>query len=164
MQHIVFCRINLEQQYYYDEQLGTRFDDLPFEYYNRCRKLDAKEVIDIFDSRREGSVFYLQGSAVIGEKTEFVEWRVIYDTNKKVFITDYDPAKSIKYILDNIEFSMYFINQRHPYAIKKYAKQAKVQGFRPGHAPKKMVEEMYGSRAFEDAINEQLNKKFATQT
>ena len=52
------------------------------------------------------------------------------------------------------------VNTKVAAELKKYAKQAKVQGFRPGHAPKKMVEEMYGSRAFEDAINEQLNKKF----
>lgn len=47
--------------------------------------------------------------------------------------------------------------------LKKYAKQAKVQGFRPGKAPKHIVEQMYGGRAYEDALNEQLNKKFVDQ-
>ncbi len=44
--------------------------------------------------------------------------------------------------------------------LKKYAKDAKVQGFRPGKAPKNIVEQMYGGRAYEDSLNEQLNKKF----
>lgn len=44
--------------------------------------------------------------------------------------------------------------------LKKYAKDAKVQGFRPGKAPKNIVEQMYGGRAYEDSLNEQLNKQF----
>jgi len=44
--------------------------------------------------------------------------------------------------------------------LKKYAKDAKVQGFRPGKAPAKVVEQMYGGKAYEDALNNQLNKKF----
>ncbi len=47
--------------------------------------------------------------------------------------------------------------------LKKYAKQAKVPGFRPGKAPKHIVEQMYGGKAYEDALNEQLNKKFVDQ-
>ncbi|MDD3266909.1 MAG: trigger factor [Burkholderiales bacterium] len=44
--------------------------------------------------------------------------------------------------------------------LRKYAKEAKVQGFRPGKAPKNVVEQMYGGRAYEDSLNEQLNKSF----
>jgi len=47
--------------------------------------------------------------------------------------------------------------------LKKYAKQAKVQGFRPGKAPKHIVEQMYGGKAYEDALNEQINKNFVDQ-
>lgn len=44
--------------------------------------------------------------------------------------------------------------------LRKYAKDAKIQGFRPGKAPKHIVEQMYGGRAYEDSLNEQLNKQF----
>lgn len=44
--------------------------------------------------------------------------------------------------------------------LKKYAKDAKVQGFRPGKAPANIVEQMYGGKAYEDSLNTQLNKKF----
>lgn len=47
--------------------------------------------------------------------------------------------------------------------LKKYAKDAKVQGFRPGKAPKHIVEQMYGGKAYQDALNEQLNKQFVDQ-
>ena len=44
--------------------------------------------------------------------------------------------------------------------LRKYAKDAKIQGFRPGKAPKNVVEQMYGARAYEDSLNDQLNKQF----
>lgn len=44
--------------------------------------------------------------------------------------------------------------------LKKYAKNAKIQGFRPGKAPHNIVEQMYGGKAYEDSLNEQINKKF----
>jgi trigger factor len=47
--------------------------------------------------------------------------------------------------------------------LKKYSRQAKVQGFRPGKAPKHIVEQMYGGQAYEDALNEQINKTFVDQ-
>ncbi len=47
--------------------------------------------------------------------------------------------------------------------LKKYAKQAKVQGFRPGKAPSHIVEQMYGAKAYEDALNHQLNHNFVAQ-
>lgn len=47
--------------------------------------------------------------------------------------------------------------------LKKYAKDAKVQGFRPGKAPKHIVEQMYGGKAYQDSLNEQLNKQFVDQ-
>ena len=49
---------------------------------------------------------------------------------------------------------------------KTYQKQKKditVQGFRKGHAPRKMVEKMYGEGVFfEDAINSILGDMLAT--
>jgi trigger factor len=47
--------------------------------------------------------------------------------------------------------------------LRKYAKQAKIQGFRPGKAPKHMIEQAYGGRAYEDALNKQLNKDFVAE-
>lgn len=44
--------------------------------------------------------------------------------------------------------------------LKKYSKEAKLPGFRPGKAPHKVVEQMYGGRAYEDSLNDLLNKKF----
>lgn len=44
--------------------------------------------------------------------------------------------------------------------LKKYAKDAKIQGFRPGKAPAKMVEQVYGGKAYEDALNDHINRKF----
>src|SRR6185437_461406 len=44
--------------------------------------------------------------------------------------------------------------------LKKYAKKAKIQGFRPGKAPQNIVEQMYGGQAYEDSLNDQINKKF----
>ena len=47
--------------------------------------------------------------------------------------------------------------------LKGYAKKAKVQGFRPGKAPKHIVEQMYGGAAYEDALNDQINKQFVAE-
>jgi len=44
--------------------------------------------------------------------------------------------------------------------LRKYAKDAKTPGFRTGKVPHHIVEQMYGGRAYEDALNSQLNKKF----
>lgn len=44
--------------------------------------------------------------------------------------------------------------------LKKYAKDAKVQGFRPGKAPAHVIEKMYGGKAYEEALNKQLNQQF----
>ena len=44
--------------------------------------------------------------------------------------------------------------------LKKYAKDAKAQGFRPGKVPANIVEQMYGGKAYEDSLNTHLNKKF----
>ncbi|MFN8770873.1 MAG: trigger factor [Neisseriaceae bacterium] len=44
--------------------------------------------------------------------------------------------------------------------LKKYAKDVKVPGFRPGKAPQQIVEQMYGGKAYEDALNNQINKRF----
>ncbi|MCC2625983.1 MAG: trigger factor [Burkholderiales bacterium] len=44
--------------------------------------------------------------------------------------------------------------------LKKYAKKAKIQGFRPGKAPRNVVEQMYGGQAYEDSLNNKINEKF----
>lgn len=44
--------------------------------------------------------------------------------------------------------------------LTKYAKDAKAPGFRPGKVPSHIVEQMYGGKAYEDALNNQLNKEF----
>lgn len=44
--------------------------------------------------------------------------------------------------------------------LKKYEKDAKVPGFRTGKVPTKMLEQMYGGKAYEEALNSQLQKKF----
>lgn len=46
-------------------------------------------------------------------------------------------------------------------ALKSYAKDARMPGFRKGHVPMKQIRAMYGARAFEDAVNELLNKAWA---
>ena len=63
----------------------------------------------------------------------------------------------------NFNVSKEVVNSQVAEQLKKYARQAKVQGFRPGKAPKHIVEQMYGGRAYEDALNEQLNKHFVDQ-
>ena len=44
--------------------------------------------------------------------------------------------------------------------LKKYSKDAKAQGFRPGKVPANVVEQMYGGKAYKDSLNTHLNKKF----
>jgi trigger factor len=45
--------------------------------------------------------------------------------------------------------------------LKKYAKNAKLDGFRKGKVPANMVQQMYGGVAFEDSLNNHINKSFA---
>lgn len=69
-------------------------------------------------------------------------------------------------VVSNLERKVSFnvskavVNENVQTQLRKYAKDAKIQGFRPGKAPKNIVEQMYGGRAYEDSLNEQLNKKF----
>lgn len=63
----------------------------------------------------------------------------------------------------NLNISKAVVNDQVAQELKKYAKQAKVQGFRPGKAPQHIVEQMYGGRAYEDALNQQLNQHFSDQ-
>jgi trigger factor len=46
--------------------------------------------------------------------------------------------------------------------LKKYAKDAKAPGFRVGKVPHNILDQMYGGKAFEDALNDQINKKFVS--
>jgi trigger factor len=52
------------------------------------------------------------------------------------------------------------VNELVKTELKKYAKDAKAPGFRPGKVPQNMVEQMYGNSAYNDALNDQINKKF----
>ena len=45
--------------------------------------------------------------------------------------------------------------------LKKYAKTAKAQGFRPGKVPHNIVEQMYGGKAYEDSLNKEIERKFS---
>jgi trigger factor len=53
------------------------------------------------------------------------------------------------------------IKQLTQQELKKYAKTAKAQGFRPGKVPATIVEQMYGGKAYEDALNDEISKKFS---
>lgn len=44
--------------------------------------------------------------------------------------------------------------------LKRYAKNAKLPGFRPGKVPQSKLEQMYGGSAYEDALNKQINHLF----
>ncbi len=44
--------------------------------------------------------------------------------------------------------------------LRKYAKQAKIQGFRPGKVPANIIEQTYGGKAYQDALTEHINRKF----
>jgi trigger factor len=44
--------------------------------------------------------------------------------------------------------------------LKKVAKTAKLQGFRPGKAPLNLIEKAYGGKAYEDSLNQHINKRF----
>lgn len=43
-------------------------------------------------------------------------------------------------------------------ALRRYAKEAKVPGFRKGHVPADQVRRMYGARAFDESVNELVGK------
>ncbi len=43
-------------------------------------------------------------------------------------------------------------------ALKRYAKTARMPGFRRGHVPMNHVRGMYGAKAFEDAVNEKIGQ------
>lgn len=45
-------------------------------------------------------------------------------------------------------------------ALKKYAKEAKMPGFRKGHVPMSQVRAMYGAKAYEDALNDLIHKEW----
>ncbi|MCX8514470.1 MAG: trigger factor, partial [Burkholderiales bacterium] len=44
--------------------------------------------------------------------------------------------------------------------LRKVAKTAKLQGFRPGKAPLNLIEKAYGGKAYEDSLNQHINKQF----
>ncbi|MBP6115716.1 MAG: trigger factor [Neisseriaceae bacterium] len=52
------------------------------------------------------------------------------------------------------------VNEQVTARLKQMQKKAKVQGFRPGKAPLKMVESMYGQGAREEVLNEKLQRDF----
>ena len=44
--------------------------------------------------------------------------------------------------------------------LRKYSKIAKAPGFRPGKVPMPLIEKMYGTKAYEDALNTSIQQKF----
>lgn len=54
------------------------------------------------------------------------------------------------------------VDSRVQEEVKKYAKTAKIQGFRPGKVPYKILEQIYGGKAFEDVLNDLISKSFTT--
>ncbi len=52
------------------------------------------------------------------------------------------------------------INNLKTKLLQKYAKNAKMDGFRAGHIPLNIVEKMYGLQAYEEAISKKINDKF----
>ena len=52
------------------------------------------------------------------------------------------------------------INAQVGERLKKQQRKAKVQGFRPGKAPMKMVESMYGPAIQEEVINDNVGRVF----
>lgn len=62
----------------------------------------------------------------------------------------------------NFSVSKQIVESKVDQELKKYAKKAKIDGFRPGKAPLNMIKQMYYGQAFEDALKEELNKKFAS--
>ena len=52
------------------------------------------------------------------------------------------------------------INAEFDKRLKKVAKKAKIDGFRPGHAPVKMVASMYGASIQNDVLNDKAQESF----
>jgi trigger factor len=70
-------------------------------------------------------------------------------------------------ILDSIKRKVTFtikkedVNKSSQEELKKYIKNVKIDGFRKGKAPINIVEQMYGGKAFEDSLNNHINKVFS---
>ena len=70
-------------------------------------------------------------------------------------------------ILDSIKRKVTFtikkqeIDKSSQEELKKYAKNAKIDGFRKGKVPTNILEQMYGGSAFEDSLNNHINKAFS---
>lgn len=70
-------------------------------------------------------------------------------------------------ILDSIKRKVTFtinkqdVDKSSQEELKKYAKTAKIDGFRKGKVPTNVVAQMYGGNAFEDSLNNHINKAFA---
>lgn len=54
----------------------------------------------------------------------------------------------------NIEVSGEMVSQKFEEVFSQIIKEAKVPGFRPGHAPRDMIEKQYGSHAHEQVLKE----------
>ena len=78
---------------------------------------------------------------------------------KGIFIMSIEIVDSLKrkahFIINKAE-----IQKLVDIELQKHAKKAKIDGFRPGKAPKNVIEKMYGGMAYEDALNELINKNF----
>ena len=61
----------------------------------------------------------------------------------------------------NITLPMADIDAQVAQRLQRVARTAKVQGFRPGKAPLKIVEQNYGAQVREDVLGEEVQKSFA---
>lgn len=61
----------------------------------------------------------------------------------------------------NITLPMADIDTQVAQRLQRVARTAKVQGFRPGKAPLKIVEQNYGAQVREDVLGEEVQKSFA---
>ena len=61
----------------------------------------------------------------------------------------------------NITLAMTDIDAEVKQRLQRVARTAKVQGFRPGKAPLKIVEQNYGAQVREDVLGEQVQQSFA---
>jgi trigger factor len=60
-----------------------------------------------------------------------------------------------------VEIDAKDVDQKIESVFKKYAKNAKIKGFRPGKVPMKMVEKYYGEQILEDAANDMVRETLA---
>lgn len=61
----------------------------------------------------------------------------------------------------NIEIPRSLYKEKYNQVLNKVAKTAKIKGFRPGHVPVKMVDQMYGARVHDDVLQDLVSKAYS---